>query len=159
MKQKESTLVSAILTLANMHRDLIRLQRHPAGEWSVGRFRNGEMTPAGWMRGAEEGWPDLSGFVPAGMPKRSGKAVLIECKAATSAIEAFKLTTQAQRVNLGCIVASGGIGILAWDVAQFWSEYLDAVGMEERGGLIVPIRKKSGRNAISAVWKKCECRA
>lgn len=147
---EEAALVAACLELAAYHPHLIRLIRTPAGTVG-GRTIRGQFVRTEREASAEEGWPDMTGFVPQGLPRRSGKGILVECKRARSLVEADRLLTSRQRANLIDVIAAGGIGILAWDAAQFWAEYLEAVGMEERGGIIVPIRKLAGS------WRPCEC--
>jgi len=138
---RESPLVTAVLDLAALHPHLIRLSRHPAGEWTAGVWRDGEFVPTGRVHGAPIGWSDVSGFVPKGMPKRSGCHIAGEAKR-----DQYALATPEQIDHLTAVVEAGGIGILFWDVVQFWAEYLDAVGMCERGGLIVPVRKRAVRS-------------
>jgi hypothetical protein len=113
---------------------LIRLVRTPCGSFSGHK-----------AKAAEAGWPDWTGFVPAGMPKRSGCAVLVECKAANSAEEAYEMATPEQRANLAAIVKAGGIGILAYRGSQFWGEYLDAIGLRDVNGDVVAQRKKASK--------------
>jgi hypothetical protein len=146
----EVALVDAVRELAALYPHLIRLVRTPSGTVG-GRTIRGAFVRTESSTSAPEGWPDLTGWVPQGLPRRSGKGILVECKRARSLAEANGLLTPEQRTNLLDLIAAGGVGILAWDAAQFWAEYLDAVGMVERGGLIVPVRKLSG------AWRPCEC--
>lgn len=144
----ESALKRAIVQWAELHPRLIRLARTPAGCWRVwgpGSPEPGEEGASGvlpglealrafqeagkrrrpyWLKGAPEGWPDLSGFVPAGLPQRSGCAVLVEVKR-----DRRQKPTPAQAENLSAVVEAGGVGILAWALDQFIAEYLEAVGL------------------------------
>jgi hypothetical protein len=142
---REGVLKSAILRWADLHPRLIRLARTPAGSWNIpGRPQAGDGVEPDrsddptsrstgrrprrsgyWLVGAPEGWPDLTGFVPAGLPKRSGCAVLVECKRSKA-----HRPTPAQVEHLTAVVEAGGVGILAWAVDQFIAEYLDAVGID-----------------------------
>lgn len=145
----EAALKRAILQWADLHPRLIRLARTPAGQWLVGDDRRPEeasLRLAGlpgfeeqaeaeprpsrhararyWLKGAPTGWPDLTGFVPAGLPKRSGCAVLVEVKRDRSC-----RPSPAQVEHLSAVVEAGGVGILAWALDQFVAEYREAVGL------------------------------
>lgn len=126
---KESPLVTAIRNATPLikwgERQVFSLARTPAGEWlSAKRGRGGALFPTGYVYGAPKGWWDFTGFVPPGMPERSGQVVCVECKRGNENL------TDEQNDFGARVIEAGGVAIVAridWDV--FLDEYLDAIGL------------------------------
>jgi hypothetical protein len=128
---RESPLVTAILawsSTAKWNGQLVLedLARSPAGAWLSARTReDGALFPTGWVRGAPKGWPDLTGWVPAGMPERSGRVVGIEVKR-----DEHEKPTPEQVARLTRIYRAGGIAIVTWSIDDFEAAYLGCVGLK-----------------------------
>ena len=140
---KETALVSALL----YHLPLVkfegrpiipRLSRSPAGEFQTVRWQQGVCTPGSWVRGAPEGWSDLTGFIAGHVPLRAGKILTIECKRGNEQL------TPAQIEFLTDVREADGVAIearIGWE--ETLDEILDAVGLvRDRSEIVLTVRRK-----------------
>lgn len=122
---RESEIVTAILDHAAVAlRDLVVLDRAPAGEWLSAIRRGGNLVPTGYIHGHRRGHPDMSGYVVGTICDRRGAALYVEAKRDDS-----EPLRPEQREFLERAAAAGAVCILARSVEEFEGDLFRLCGI------------------------------